>query len=305
MAASTLRGNVIASPNFGIIDINPAEVADALQVYVERGSRLTGVALDDLDLTTCRTLTAAEQNTLAGLISGGVKLFDAIVWLSAGRPASHPLTHDVAKTEDSLPSLHEIARSVFYVYFFLLTQARYPVKGNAQGKPLVSNFLRQIMGMNDDQGVYIDRICSFDPQKFDPRWIQGVTFAGLGQESISRFGLGVAGYRMFGPFKIYAPRAGIAPNLQQAYEFARNVARHPATWDIHPLTRNVNILTSRGNLNKNLGNLILEVFSDEDIAQMVTSKMLYARPVVQPTYQNYKTWASNDDISGTRLIFPN
>lgn len=242
---------------------------------------------------------------LTSLVSSGMKLFDAMVWLAAPSRQGYDLKTDPTKTKDSCPSMHEVARSVFYTYFFLITQARYPHASTSGSAPAVPNFLRQIMGMADDQSSYIKKICSFEPQKFDPQWIRFVTFAGMGQEALSRFGLGVAGYRLFGPFKIYKHKEDLSPDLINAYTFARTVAMKPATWDIHPVTRNVNILTKRGNLNKNLGNLILEVFTTEQIDEMVSSKMLYAKPTREPSCQNYLTWSPDDDISGSTTIFRN
>jgi hypothetical protein len=290
-------------PDFKVVDINPQEVAKALQTYLERGSKLTGVSLDDISLTVSELPADRSKVTLVELLEKGMKLFDAIVWLSAGRPMTHQLAVDPTITKDKIPSMHEIARSVFYVYFFLLTQARYPASSRSTEKPVVANFLKIIMGMDDDQSVYVDRICSFEPQKFDPAWVKFVNFRSFGQESLSRFGLGVAGYRLFGPFKLYTIRTDISEELRSAAAFARTVAIAPATWDIHPLTRNVEILTRRGNLNKNLGNLILEVFTDAQIEEMVNSKILYSKPEKQPAYRNYLQWSSTDDISGSTNIF--
>jgi len=298
-ATAPFLGNV----DFKVIDIDPREVASGLQLYLERGSKLTGVSLEDIDRSVIELPADPKTVTLATLIEKGMKLFDAIVWLTAGRPASHPLQVDISKKKDSIPSLHEIARAVFYAYFFLLTQARYPVAKVGDGQPAVPNFLKAVMGMEGNQSDYVNMICSFSPQKFDPQWVQYVNFGNLGQEALSRFGLGVAGYRLFGPFKVYTAKPGISDELEAAVKFARRVAVAAPTWDVHPLTRKPEVLTKRGNLNKNLGNLILDVFTEEQINEMVKSKMLYKKPEREPTYRNYLTWTEHDDISGISEIF--
>jgi len=303
MAVFRADAAFLGNPDFKVIDIDPIQVAAGLQAYLQRGSQLTGVSLEDIDRTVSKLPTNAATVTLAELLEIGMKLFDAIVWLTAGRPTTHPLEVNVTKSPDTIPSMHSIARSVFYCYFFLLTQARYPVRTAGEGQPAVANFLRVVMGMDENQSVYIDRLCSFEPQKFNPAWVKFVAFANFGQEAISRFGLGVAGYRMFGPFKIYNPRAGLPANLMDAYNFARNISMAAPTWDIHPLTRNAEVLTRRGNLNKNLSNLILDVFTDEQINEMVEAKMLYKRPEREPNYKNYFTWGAEDNISGNTHIF--
>jgi len=294
---------VTGVPDFKVIDIDPVEVASALQTYVDRGSRLTGVSLDDISLSVVELPADPKRATLVDLLTVGMPLFDAIVWLTAGRPDTHKLEADRTMKKEQLPSMHEIARSVFYTYFFLVTQARYPVPSGGQNPPKVPNFLSVVMGMSESQSVYIDRICSFPPQKFDPRWARSIKFNNFGQEALSRFGLGVAGYRLFGPFKIYQPKSNLDSSLADAVKFARSVAEAEPTWAVHPLTRDPTVLTKRGNLNKNLGNLILEVFTDEQIDEMVNSKMLFAKPTREPSYKNYLTWAAADDVSGDSKIF--
>jgi hypothetical protein len=293
----------LGSPDFKVIDIDPAAIAKSLEEYLIRGSKLTGVSLDDIQTGVHILPTDVKKATLVDLLTCGMKLFDALVWLTAGRPTSHPLAVDASVKKESVPSMHEIARSVFYVYFFLITQARYPVRSGTANPPKVPNFLSVVMGMKEDQGVFVDRICSFAPEKFDPHWAEYVNFKNFGQEALSRFGLGVAGYRMFGPFKLYTPISTLTPEQRNAVNFAKKVATAPASWDVHPLTRNPQILTARGNLNKNLGNLILEVFTDEQIEEMVQAKVLYQKPTKEPAYRNYLQWAPEDDISGTRKIF--
>jgi len=293
----------VGVPDFGLIHIDPEETAKCFQTYLDTASKLTGVSLDDINTTVNKMPNDTSRVTLVELLKAGMKLFDAVVWLTAKRPSSHPLRADPAMKVEDIPSMHEIARSVFYCYFMLITQARYPVSSATQDKPRIPNFLRTIMGMEQEQHVYVDQICSFAPQKFDPKWAQYVNFAGFGQEVLSRFGLGVAGYRMFGPFGLYQPKADLDARLVAPFEFARSIAKSPASWNVHPLTRDPNVLTARGNLNKNLSNLILDSFSDEDIDEMVRAKILYARPTREPTHRNYYQWSANDDISGTAIIF--
>jgi hypothetical protein len=290
-------------PDFGIIHINPIETAKAFQSYLDTASKLTGVSLDDIDRGVLRMPSEISKVTLADLINSGMKLFDAVVWLTAGRPSTHPLIHDPGMKKEDIPSMHDIARSVFYCYFMLVTQARYPVSRNTTEKPKIPNFLKTIMGMDKDQHIYVEQICSFEPQKFDPAWARHVTFEGFGQEVLSRFGLGVAGYRLFGPFGLYKTKDDISQDLLPAVTFARNVAKAPASWDVHPLTRNPNILTNRGNLNKNLGNLILDCFTTEQIEEMVKAKIIFAVPTREIAHRNYLQWTDVDDISGSARIF--
>jgi len=293
----------VGVPDFGLIHINPQEVAAAFQDYLDTASRLTGVSLDDIVCTVNQLPPDPSKVTLVDLLKRGMKLFDAIVWLTAKRPTTHPLTVDPGMKKEDIPSMHDVARAVFFCYFMLVTQARYPVSRSSKDKPKIPNFLRTIMGMEKEQHVYVETICSFEPQKFDPKWARHVAFDGFGQEVLSRFGLGVAGYRMFGPFGLYTQKPDMNPQLQNAFDFAKNIATAPASWEIHPLTRSPNVLTARGNLNKNLGNLVLDAFTEEQIDEMVKAKILYAKPEREPTHRNYHQWKPTDDISGSAFVF--
>jgi len=301
--AFTATPSYLGIPDFKVIHIDADQTARAFQAYLDTASKLTGVSLDDINRSVIKLPPNPTTVTLVDLLDCGMKLFDAIVWLTALRPTTRPLMVDPMMKKENVASLNEIAQSVFYVYFMLIVQARYPVGRNESDKPKIPNFLRTIMGMDAEQHVYVERICSFPPQKFDPKWARYVSFAGFGQEVLSRFGLGVAGYRMFGPFALYEIPTGTPDNLVRAAKFARSVAQAPASWDLHPLTRNPNILTSRGNLNKNLGNLLLDVFTESQIAEMVSAKLIYKKPDREAAHRNYITWDEADNISGTAVIF--
>jgi hypothetical protein len=305
MATSSFKAipQVLGNPDFKIIHIDPEEVAKAFQSYLESASKLTGVSLDDISTAVNELPKDPQTATLTDLLERGMKLFDAVVWLTAGRPTSHPLTQDVALTKEQIPSLAKVADSVFYCYFMLMTQARYPVSQNEKEKPKIPNFLKTIMSLDQDQHVYVERICSFEPRKFDPKWAMYVQFKGLGQETLSRFGLGVAGYRNFGPFGLYKPKADMDSDLVPAFEFAKTIATSPASWNIHPLTRSPDVLSKRGNLNKNLNNLMLDVYTQEQLTEMKDAKIIFKIPEREPTHRNYFQWKAVDDISGKAHIF--
>lgn len=303
MMVFTADPSSVGVPDFGLIHIDPIQVAQAFQAYLETASKLTGVSLDDIKTSVIRLPANVSKVTLVELLGIGMKLFDAIVWLTAGRPQSHPLIEDPVMRKEDILSMHDIARSVFFCYFMLITQARYPASSSNKDKPKIPNFLRTIMGMDKEQHHYVEAICSFAPQKFDPAWARHVKFSGFGQEVLSRFGLGVAGYRMFGPFGLYNYRPDMDKSLIPAFNFARKIAKSPSSWNVHPLTRDPNILTSRGNLNKNLNNLMLECFTDAELDEMVKVKIIYAKPQRDPNHRNYKMWTEEDDISGNSRIF--
>lgn len=294
----------LGTPKFGIVHIDPKATAIAFQEYLDVGSKLTGVSVEDISMRVIKKPEDPAKATLAELVGIGMKLFDAVVWLSSPEKDETHFNVDAGMNEADIPNMQQIARAVFYCYFMLLTQARYPSTGQEGESAKVPKFLTAIMGLNDPPGNYVRTVCSFTVQKFDPKWIRYVEFEAFGQEVLSRFGLGVAGYRMAGPFKLYEPKANILAARMPAFEFARELAKSPPTWGIHPLTRDPSVLKARGNLNANLGNLILDSFDDAQIDEMVASKILFKKPERNAAHREYLAWDPVDDISGTDYIFP-
>jgi len=286
-----------------VVHIDPILVATALQQYVKNGSKITGVDVKEINLNITDKIADIGSVTLPILLENGMKLFDAIVWLSAERSIRPDLVVDPSMKSAGVPSMNEIAKALFYVYFFILTQARYPGVGTGEQLIKVPKFLTSVMGLDKGQEYYKSIVCSFNIAQFDPAWVRNIRFQGLGQEFLSRAGLGVAGYRLFGPFKLYSLKEGVSADVQRAYQVAQAFAKAPATWLVHPVTRSPDLLTSMGNLNKNLGNLILECFTDEEIVEMEKNRIIFARPEKDPAHRNWKQWTLESfDFSGD-LIF--
>ncbi|KAG6194115.1 hypothetical protein E4U10_003300 [Claviceps purpurea] len=297
-----------SAPNFGIVHVDPKEVGLMLQPFLDRGSKLTDeVTVDDISTRVLSVPDKPEQATLNDLLAIGMKLFDAVVWLAALDKSRHPLRADPTMKSDDIPSNKDVTQSVFYCYFMLLTQARYPPDDHEIQH--IPHFLRIQMGMNKKPSYYVSKICTFEPRRMNPSWIKHMDFPALTKKLLFKSGLVVAGYRMFGPFDLFDhdAREGLSDNLVSAFTFARAVARAPASWNVHPLTRPrgpQDAITRRGNLDKNLGNLILDVFTDEQIDDMVKQRILLKKPDRDVAHREYLQWAAEDDISGTANIFP-
>ncbi|KAG6179915.1 hypothetical protein E4U36_005246 [Claviceps purpurea] len=295
-----------SAPNFGIVHVDPKEVGLMLQPFLDRGSKLTDeVTVDDISTRVLSVPDKPEQAKLKDLLAIGMKLFDAVVWLAALDKSRHPLRADPTMRPDDIPSNDDVAKSVFYCYFMLLTQARYPPDDHEIRK--IPRFLTILMGMNKEPSYYVSKICTFELRRMNPSWIKHADYWNWTKDVLSRFGICVAGYRMFLPFDLYDAREGLPDNLVSAFTFARAVARAPASWNVHPLTRPrgpQDAITRRGNLNKNLGNLILDVFTDKQVDEMVKHRILFKRPDRDVAHREYLQWAAEDDISGTANIFP-
>ncbi|KAG6046505.1 hypothetical protein E4U39_001268 [Claviceps sp. Clav50 group G5] len=295
----------LGAPDFGIVHVDPKEFALILQPFLNRGSKLTDeVTVDDISTKVLSVPDKPEQATLKDLVAIGMKCFDAVVWLSAKDKSGHPLRADPTMKPDDIPSMEEISKSLFYCYFMLLTKARYPPDDHEIQQ--VPRFLSVLMEMDKEPSYYVSKICTFELRRMNPTWIKQMNYSSLTTKTLSRFGLCVAGYRMFIPFDLFDAREGLPDNLVSAFTFARTVARAPASWNVHPLTRPRGpqaAITRRGNLKQNLGNLILDVFTEEQIDEMVKHRILFKKPDRDMAHREYLQWAAEDDISGTANIF--
>lgn len=281
---------------WGDVVLDANEVATILTGFVDRGSKLSTVAATDPDTRVKIGPKAEDLKNINDCLNAGMKIFDAIVWLKSGKVK--PLQNELEITETTIPSLSDVARAVFYNYFFLLTQAKYPTKANntavdqkGEKIPQKPAFLAKLLGLDKDPWHYADLICGFEITKFDPSWIRYYKSTSMGREAVSRFGLGVAGYRMCGPFKFVNPDTEEAKLYPGPIEFVKHIARSVPNWCIHPLTRDIGFLSAVGNFNDNLNNMILECYKKETIDTMVRDKMLYAYPQRKLRNNEWKAWS--------------
>lgn len=288
---------------FSDLPLDVTELGALLAKFVTHGSKRHSLSLEDLNIGLIEDIRQGEELNLDTLLKHGARLVDSVVWLAYHGPNDPPPSRDAARMAVRLPSMNDYSRAMFYIYFFLLTQARYPPRAAGGDRVHVAQILKNVFGMREQPFHYVDICFGFDPEKFDPAWVKAVPTGRLGQEALNRLGLGVAGYRLFAPFKLYNVKDDAPNAIRDAAEFARTVATAPPTWAIHPLTRNPDVLARRGNLNKNLANLILEAFTADEIAEMVQLKILPVQPVHEPRCKEYKRWSAEDDISGDDFIF--
>jgi len=313
----------IQSIEFGTIDIDASEFATILTKYVHEGSKRHRLSKSDItvffniagdfpdkeDAKIQDFSGKKAAKTVKGLMAAGAKFMDAVFWLAlteSERP--EPLEHPAAKppqpqTFSTYNNHQDIARCMFFYLFYVLTRARAPVAGSSRPTEPVPKFLAQVLGIKKGEAEVADYLSSFSLENIDPSWVRHIDLAGLSQESMNRFGLGVAGYRMAAPFKLQVPDHPDASKFQKAINVAISFATSPADWDFHPSTRKAELLTKYGNINQNLGNLILKVYKPDTIEEMVKVKILFKVPDKNPAHTNYTMWDDAMKYSPTSKIF--
>jgi len=310
--------------DFGTITVSPAQFAALLQKYVWEGSKRHRLVKDDIhvffniegDFAGKETVDIIEMdnkkvsNNLVGLMSAGAKFMDAAFWLALPKderptPEDHPAAKPGQKQDFSTFNNHEeIAKCMFFYFFYLLTRARAPGgEGSKEGQP-VPQFLRTILSIKKSPTEVAEYLGSFDLEKIDPSWIKHINLKGLSQEALNRFGLGVAGYRMSAPFKLCKPDAPGHDTYIDAINVAKSFATTDACWSFHPSTRTPDLLTKYGNINQNLANLLLVTYKKETLEQLVTIRTLYAMPTPNPNHTNYTEWTDSMRYVTKERIFP-
>jgi len=309
--------------SFGTLDINPVEFAAVLQKYVHEGSKRHRLSKNDIlvyfnidadfkDKETGKVQNFAGKTvatTLNGLLGAGAKFMDAVFWLALPdserpEPEEHPAPRaGQPQTFSTYNNHQDIARCMFFYFFYILTRARAPLQGSGGKAEPIPQFLVKVLGISKGESEVADYLASFSLENIDPSWAKHINLTGLSQESLNRFGLGVAGYRMAAPFKLQNPDGTNATKYKNAIDVAVSFATSEADWDFHPSTRKASLLTKYGNINQNLGNLILEVYKPETIAEMVKVKILFKVPDKNPSHTNYTRWSQDMKYTPTAKIF--
>lgn len=231
-----------------------------------------------------------------------------------------------------------IAKNIFVLFFYILIRGHAPSDTGAnKGQPM-PKFISGVLGYKESADAVGEYLASFGLAQMEPGWVRHLDLKRLGQEASSRLGLGVAGYRYCSVFNTYEPDkmiplseeeeeenaarlavVGTAPGKggpklikphilaatehKEAIAVAKSFQTAGLCWDFHPATRSPNILTKYGNVNKNCANLILQVYTDETINEMVAAKKLAVKPILDRGTTEYKQWAMTMMYKATSPIF--
>lgn len=296
-----------------IIDFSPQDLANVLSPFLNQGSKPSYLTRDDLNVYKIKYKTNSsvpagdridETSNFSALMSiGNNKFFDVLFFLSLD-PSERPTMTEIQEGSSDPPTQSgDICRALFVQYFFILTRGRVSSAATAAVGTDMPKFLKVVLNCSESPLHYMEVVASFDMHKIGYEWVRHVPFGSMAREAVSRFGLGVAGYRMFSPFKMLQPRTGLPANIMRAVEIARQMATANASWDLHPATRDNSILQTYGPLNANLGNLMLEAYDNTDLAALVATKALFQIPTEDPMARQYRNWNTDYTANTAANIF--
>lgn len=285
------------------VKIDPLELAKLLAPYVAHGSKLRSLDKEEIVVRRNPKLVAPQDVTIPWLMEMGNPFFNCLFWVNMSEDERVPLKGWKKGQKPKAITAQQVCEALFYQYFMIVTRSS---TSDAEGKVIgrdVPNFLAGVLGLKNAPKYYAELLATFDLGKLDPAWARYIPQPDLSQEARSRLSLGVAGYRMLGPFKLLRPVKGLRPAMVAAYEFAAGMAYQDPMWSIHPATRDAGILSTYGPLNSNLGNLMLEVFSYAELSSLVSSKALYKIPTFDATARNYENWRGKVQVKAGDFVF--
>jgi len=335
----------LAGFNNDKVQQDPEVYAKILQAFVNEGSQLHNLHVDDITVffnpsgdvadvekDNVRTIDGKKvANTVSGLLAAGAKFFDAVLYLSLPedrRP--QPSNHQEPKKSGQIikfPLYNDvglITQYIFSMYFFIMIRAHPPSNlADYKAQPM-PKFISAVLGIEQAAAAMAEYLASFSLSNLNPAWVKYIDVKGLSQEAASRFGLGVAGYRIVSIFNVIIPDKYRTTKkgepilehekdaipleekpawLDDAIKVAKSFKDAGPCWDFHPATRNPNVLSKYGNINKNATNLLLASYSAPTVQKMVQTKKLAVPPVGDASYTEYLQWGGKGEYVATSKIF--
>lgn len=289
---------------FGLINQDPVSWANFLQNFLVVGSKTNNLSIDDITMVTRDSEVPSKYDTVQDAIQHGTRLFDAMAYFSLPESSRPPISSVPLPAGENDPTLTEIARSLLYYYFFLITRANIPgTKTGANVQP-TPRFLTLTLGFTKDQTYYTQQLASFGLDKIDPRWIKHVTFDNLGTETKNRIGLGVAGYRLATMLFYDTHDKTYGEDVAAALRSVKVLVDKGPVWEIHPITRSADFLFKVKNFNKNINNLLTFVYTEAMLQKMVTLMKLNSIPLFDAGFQEWKTWTLDSFAAYNDYVFP-
>lgn len=310
----TFAHNLTVGVAFRGLNLDVGSLGRVLETFVQQGSKRYRVTAGDIQLY-CKPdedpATITQNQTLEWFAERGNAIFDVLIFKSmASTEGVVKMPHNVDTWGDNDQlSVEEWAQAVFFQYFMILVRGSPSDSDSAVVGTSVPAILRNILSLDKTPKDYMDRCSTFNLNKVDSAWVKSIDITGLGVEVKNRLGLGVAGYRMFGPFK-FLPKPPICddnhadsqPWAVQTYEVVMSFINAGASWDVHPATRDPQMLARYGPLNANLGNFMIDIFPRASLTAMKDARVIYEVPVRNPAVTNYRTWSLHFTPSVGSLI---
>jgi hypothetical protein len=277
----------------GNIAIDLQDLALAIASFIEDCSIAGRVV--DADISVIFDKAGEVPNDVTSLLRTGTRFFDAAYYLAC--PDKSKIVPKTLSGDQSIMSVADTKKRLLMMYTYIMLRGSYPLDEGTEINKDIPNFLAQQFGMNYSPSDLSKSLCSFDIRKVAIEWVKQIPIDNLEQAVRQRILLSIPGYRMLAPFKHYTPRSDVDEVTIKAYNWVKQIALSPPDWSIFPATRSGDMIQQLGSFNKALGNLITKAFTVDQIREMVTNRMIFAEPVYDNRFNNWKSWGSGPELN--------
>lgn len=279
------------------VEIDPGVLGADLSDLILSGARIASVSVGDLRVYGDPASIDANGRfaapiTVLEAMKWGTKFFDARLYFSLDEER-RPLTlrgQDIGMAEDALAA--QTSRRLAWMAMYMMLRGSYPHVDSAVQGTDVPKFLLDIFDIGMTPKELADELASFPLNKINPMWIKMIDWSAAGPEFGQRLGLAVAGYRILGMFRLYEPKRSASAVERAAYVWIQQLAAQPPDYSIMSITRSPTLISRLGPWNKNLYSAVNSIFSDEDIADARSRKIIPAQAVLDTRTDNWKHWPS-------------
>lgn len=248
------------------------------------------------------------QEVKAYLKTGKPRTFENFI--RAGTPAVEAAiavsNKDVTVTEgEEEESRIEFARrSTEFAFLCVLMTGSVPLPTAT----MIPAFLVTGLGLEVTKiGSYRDSFTKITAVYSDCSWVMSVDLKKLGPKAKNRMSLGMPGMRSVSAVACTKPKADASPEALACREWIIANLDGVMAWDLHPATRSADVISQLGSLNANVGQLMLELYTRQQLDMMVTTKMIFKIPVENSKHQKWRRYANltnfKASMSGSLMKF--
>jgi len=202
--------------------------------------------------------------------------------------------------DDAIKSYSPVdgAKAIFTTYLMLMVRA----KPLVQDEEKLPAFITGYLGLNKTNKE-IEEMVSFNPiGQLEHHWIKSINVNSLPEPVQNKIRSGIAGSRCMNVFSKYPITRDIEPQLRDLVTSIITVVESGPYFEQHPFFTSE---VFKGlSLSKNLSNLILDVYTQEEIYNMVKNKSLFKYPVYDSKSTDYKKWGSSFKESFVTKVIP-
>lgn len=190
--------------------------------------------------------------------------------------------------DKNLGTFTEYMKDLTVCYFLLMTRGKILLSENE----VMPKFITDFCNYKKSSKELLASLSDNDITKLNHSWIKEIDIMKLSRPFMQRLSSGIAGARLFNIFKSFTPKElnVLSPELGRVYSVVRNISLRGPFYEMHPFFMPLNL--SNLSVSKNLLNLILDIYTKDEVEALVNNRSLFDFPKYDSRYIQYLTWDS-------------